>query len=224
MTNFLHAIAAHRNEVLPQLCADDLATTNDEGRTLLMEAAVAGNTAAVKHLCAMGADVHAVDQKGNTALHLSAEEGGHAAALLLAAGSDPKAVNKAGDTPLIHALTCGHAPSVRLLLQAYSAYGIDIGEEEDGSGTPALIHAMWNSSVVEVKLLLALGADVNAADADGRTALMHAAINEDVPMLRLLLRHGADTARTDAQGLRAADVARGAAAECLEQHAAQPQG
>lgn len=192
MTNFLHAIAAHRNEVLPQLCADDLATTNDEGRTLLMEAAVAGNTAAVKHLCAMGADVHAVDQQGNTALHLSAEEGGHAAALLLAAGADPKAVNKAGDTPLIHALTCGHAPSVRLLLQAYSAYGINIGEEEDSSGTPALIHAMWNGSVVEVKLLLALGADARECDADGDTPLLLAARFGHVAVARLLLRAGAD--------------------------------
>lgn len=86
-------------------------------------------------------------------------------------------------------------------------------------GTPLVVAAAVNGHAKATELLLAMGADVNAADADGRTALMHAAINEDVPMLRLLLRHGADTARTDAQGLRAADVARGGSAEWLEQPA-----
>lgn len=192
MKNFAHAIAAHRNEVLPQLTADDLVTRNKEGRTLLMEAALAGNTEAVKHLCAMGADVHAADADGNTALHLSAETGGHAAALLLAAGAASKAVNNAGDTPLIHALTSRHAPPVRMLLQAYSAYGIDIGEEEDNDGNRAIIHAMWNCNEVEVKLLLALGADVRECDADGDTPLLLAARFGHVAVARMLLEAGAD--------------------------------
>lgn len=117
----------------------------------------------------------------------------------------------------LRAAESGQCRALRLLVPQYAA------PTAVAEGMPLVAAAAVNGHTKATELLLALGADINAADADGRTALMHAAINEDVPMLRLLLRHGADTARTDAQGLRAADVARGAAAECLEQHAAQPQ-
>lgn len=192
MSMFAQAIAAHRNVVLPQLCGSDLAARDERGRTLLMEAALAGNAEAVKHLCTMGADVHATDEDGNTALHLSAEEGGHAAALLLAAGADPKTVNGEGDTPLIHALTCGYPIPLLPLLHAYQEHGIDIGEEEDIDGIRAVIYAVRRCSVDELKLLLALGADVRECDEKGDTPLLLAARYRRTEAVRALLEAGAD--------------------------------
>lgn len=192
MNTFAQAIAAHRNVVLPQLCGSDLAARDERGRTLLMEAALAGNAEAVNHLCAMGADVHATDKDGNTALHLSAEEGGHAAALLLAAGADSKAVNGEGDTPLIHALTCGYPIPLLPLLQAYQEHGIDIGEEEDIDGIRAVIYAVRRCVTAELKLLLALGADVRECDEKGDTPLLLAARYGRTEAVRALLGAGAD--------------------------------
>lgn len=192
MSTFAQAIAAHRNEVLPQLCGCDLEAVDERGRTLLMEAALAGNTAAVKHLCAMGAEVRAVDADGNTALHLSAEEGGHAAALLLAAGADPKAVNGEGDTPLLHVLTCAHPVPILPLLQAYMQHGVTIGEEEDIDGVRAVIYAVRRCSVAELNLLLALGVDVSECDEKGDTPLLLAARYGRTEAARLLLAAGAD--------------------------------
>lgn len=128
----------------------------------------------------------------------------------------------AGQTePVLHAaLRAAENGQCRVLQLMVPQYAAPTAVAE---GMPLVVAAAVNGHAKATELLLALGADINAADADGRTALMHAAINEDVPMLRLLLRHGAAADRTDAQGLCAADVARGAAAECLEQHAAQPQ-
>lgn len=192
MSMFAQAIAAHRNVVLPQLCGSDLAARDERGRTLLMEAALAGNAEAVNHLCAMGADVHATDKDGNTALHLSAEEGGHAAALLMAAGADPKALNHAGDTPLLHGLTCAHPVPILPLLQAYQEHGIDIGEEEDIDGIRAVIYTVRRGSVDELKLLLALGADVRECDEKGDTPLLLAARHGRTEAVRALLAAGAD--------------------------------
>lgn len=129
----------------------------------------------------------------------------------------------AGQTQVVlhAALRAAENGQCRVLQLMVPQYAAPTAAEE---GMPLAVAAAVNGHLKATELLLALGADVNAADADGRTALMHAAINDDVPMLRLLLQHGAAADRTDAQGLRAADVARGAAAECLEQHAAQPQG
>lgn len=185
-------VAAHRYSVLPQLQAADLSARDERGRTLLMEAALAGNAEAVNHLCAMGANVHATDKDGNTALHLSAEEGGHAAALLLAAGADPKAVNGEGDTPLIHALTCGYPIPLLPLLQAYQEHGIDIGEEEDIDGIRAVIYAVRRCVTAELKLLLALGADVRECDEKGDTPLLLAARYGRTASVRALLAWGAD--------------------------------
>lgn len=190
--NLSRAIAAHRNEVLPQLCGSDLAARDERGRTLLMEAALAGNTEAVKHLCAMGADVHTADADGNTALHLAAEEGGHAAALLLAAGADAKAHNAEGDTPLLHGLSCADSAPILPLLQAYKEHGITIGEEEDIDGIRAVIYAVRRCSVAELNLLLALGADVRECDEKGDTPLLLAARYGRVEAARLLLASGAD--------------------------------
>lgn len=217
MSMFAQAIAAHRNVVLPQLCGSDLAARDERGRSLLMEAALAGNAEAVNHLCAMGADVHAADKDGNTALHLSAEEGGHAAALLMAAGADPKVHNHAGDTPLLHGLTCGYPVPILPLLHAYQEHGIDIGEEEDIDGIRAVIYAVRRCVTAELKLLLALGADVRECDEKGDTPLLLAARYGRTEAARTLLASGADPNTCNQEGETPLHLAvRGNDAEMVE--------
>ncbi len=61
-----------------------------------------------------------------------------------------------------------------------------------------------------VVLLLAHGADVNAADADGWTPLMRAAFWGDLPLAKMLLVHGARRKARDKGGHTALDYAQAA--------------
>ena len=61
---------------------------------------------------------------------------------------------------------------------------------------------------VEVRALLAAGADVNGADPDGRTALMVAAGRNDQTLVELLLDAGADAGQRDIEGVSALTIAK----------------
>jgi len=61
---------------------------------------------------------------------------------------------------------------------------------------------------VEVRALLAVGADVNGADPDGRTALMVAAGLNDQALVELLLEAGADAGQRDIEGVSALTIAK----------------
>lgn len=185
------AIAMHHNEVLPRICANDLTTRNEYGYTLLMEAALAGNVEAARHLCAMGADVHAEGPNGNTALHLSARNGGQVAAVLLEAGADPFVENNDEETPLIHALVQKNGPSLLPLLRAYKEEDIDIDGESDG-GIPAVILAAHTYRTEELRLMLTMGGYWGSLDNDGNTPLMFAVKRGQTNAVRVLLEAGAD--------------------------------
>ena len=61
---------------------------------------------------------------------------------------------------------------------------------------------------VEVRALLAAGADVNGADPEGRTALMVAAGRNDKALVELLLEAGADAGQRDIEGVSALTIAK----------------
>lgn len=189
---FAQAIAAHRNEILPQLCGSDLAATDALGRTLLHQAASAANVEAVEYLCAAGADVNAPDNDRNTALHLCAAAGGQAAAALLAAGADPYGCNIWGATPLMHALCEGRFLSLRPLLAAYAERGVSLADDEDKDGVHVLLHAVRALMSDELRSVLALGGRVSACDEEGNTALLIAAGSGWATDVRELLAAGAD--------------------------------
>src|SRR5262245_57765452 len=105
----------------------------------LFQAALRGDSEAVRDLVKQGADVNAVDiEDGDSPIHRAAGAG-HVAAIraLIAAGAD---VNKAdgiqGATPLLFALAFGHAEAVIELLQ----HGAD-PYVEDGAGRNAFDRA-----------------------------------------------------------------------------------
>ena len=65
-----------------------------------------------------GLDADAVDDDGETALHLAAAGNGEAVAVLLAHGANTRAENFKGETPLATAVAAGHAAAAQLLAEA----------------------------------------------------------------------------------------------------------
>ncbi|XP_069158681.1 serine/threonine-protein phosphatase 6 regulatory ankyrin repeat subunit C-like isoform X2 [Procambarus clarkii] len=101
----LHVAAQHGHEscVVTLLGAGaDPDSRDDYGRSPLHYAAVGNHTGVVQVLLtAAGCDRHAVNKRGETALHKAARVGGlEATQCLVAAGLDPHARNIQGDTPL----------------------------------------------------------------------------------------------------------------------------
>ena len=155
----------------------------------LVEAARAGDTAAVRALLEANLDVNTPWPDGATALHWVVNwDDVETAALLITAGARVDATNDYGVTPLSLAATNGSAAMIELLLTA----GADPGTALP-SGETALMTAARTGKVDAVEALLAHGASVSAKDpAKGQTALMWAVSDNHVEVARLLLAHGAD--------------------------------
>jgi cytohesin len=64
----------------------------------------------------LGADLHALTTRGNTALHRASTT--ETVTWLLEAGAELNRRNDGGETPLIHAIRWGHVPAVTALVQA----------------------------------------------------------------------------------------------------------
>jgi ankyrin repeat protein len=111
-----------------------------------------------------------------------------------------------GATPFLRAAQSGDVELMKLLLQ----HGADPSISTFSNVTPLMVASgigwvegvtnEWSpqSTLAAVKLLIELGADVNAQDTlDGRTALMGAAHKGRNDVIELLVKHGADLAKRD---------------------------
>lgn len=140
----------------------------------------------------------------HTALQLAAERGHSNIISLLAScpSADLEAVDSRGLTPLFIAWRKGHLKCVEVLL-AHGA--LSAGSADIWNGNSLLHGAAWLCNIELVRLLLALGADVNARNAAGSTPLIAAVISTEiedarlrrkkaancVPVMRMLLDAGA---------------------------------
>ncbi len=172
-----------------------------------------GRAEAVLTLLTNGADAHATDSAGNTALHgavLSAEPG--VAAMLLDAGTPINAVNAAQDSALVVACRAANWPLVRFLLERGATPAV-------AGATPALVAAAGVTEDDErgVKLLLKQRAAVNVQDAQGRSALIAAAAEGHVQIAAALLAAGADPNLADTHGSTALMEAARAGASAIVQ-------
>ncbi len=171
-----------------------------EGMTALAHAAGAGRLEAVRRLITWGADVGIGRQE---ALVRAAGEGHRlVVGTLIAAGADVGVFPRDGWSALTAAIHGGHEDTARFLLRA----GADATEE--GAETTPLAIAIAEHSQALVEVLLAAGADVNAAGADGMTPLMQAVIyHQDrtgkSAFVETLLGRGADPNRADEEGMTA---------------------
>ncbi|MFO7876409.1 MAG: ankyrin repeat domain-containing protein [Desulfovermiculus sp.] len=168
----------------------------------LRQAAVEGEAEDVRLHIQQGANVHAVDDDQNTALHVAAREGHQEVALVLVeSGADVQARNTWNAAPVHYAAGYGHLNVAELLINHGTPKDL-LREEhalnEKGSG--ALHYAVMNESKEAAKYLLEAGIKVDVRDDQGRTPLHLAAMEGDRSLLNLLLKHGADLDARDDQG------------------------
>lgn len=100
-------------------------------------------------------------------------------------------------TPLMHAACVGSMPIAKLLLKRKKCALVNA---IDCRGMTALLFAVQENAEDVVRLLLAAGADCNAANGDGCTALIYAVRNKNVSVSRALLDANADVNVKDKDG------------------------
>ena len=124
-----------------------------------------------------------------------------------------------GATPLLRAAKAGDVGSIRLLL----AHGALVDLPNTMGITPLMATAGVGSTTIDIrarfrnepqcieaaKLLLAAGANVNAARDTGQTALHGAALWGWTDFVQFLANSGANLQATDRDGMKALDVAMG---------------
>ncbi len=107
-------------------------------------------------------------------------------------------------SPLASAARVGDLAGIRRLVKE----GADLNEPSGVNGWTPLHHAIHKNQIGSVRVLLELGADVNARVPHSVTPLMMAAGYGYDPIVRLLLEHNADPTIKDVHGETAIDYAR----------------
>jgi ankyrin repeat protein len=192
VTPLAAAVTARREALVTLLCEHQV--TVDQrlpgDATALMVAAAMGYPELVEQLLDAGADIHAVDAHGRSALHAAAQSAfehndslraRRLFDLLLKRGAELNRADAEGKTPLL------------LLLGAHLRPGSACDATHIGALVPVLLDA---------------GAALEHADQRGVTALHACAMHALLPPARVLLARGAARDATDAFGRTAADVAR----------------
>jgi ankyrin repeat protein len=170
-----------------------------QGWSALQESAAQGDATSVRALLAAGAnkssrvDGPQLRENGMTPLALAASKG-HAdvVRVLLTAGTGTED-GGAAPTPLERAARAGHRDAALLLRDAGGSTAFL--RERDGDGNYPLHTACRGGDLALARLLVELGADVNASNNYGGTALTCAA-NGRREMVELLLSAGANPSGT----------------------------
>jgi ankyrin repeat protein len=194
----------------------DVKAANRYGITPLYLACVNGSAQMIERLLNAGADPNFAGPEGETALMTAARTGSvPAAKVLLDRGAALEAREGwRGQTALMWATAQGHPAMVRELI----ARGADVNARSSlqkwerqvtaeprekwlpAGGLTPLLFASRQGCRECAGLLIAAGADINAADADGVTALLLAIINGHYDAAALLLEKGADANLADNAG------------------------
>ena len=156
----------------------------------LADAAMTGDTAAVRSLLRQEADVNASQIDGSTALHWAVRRDDlETAELLIRAGARVSAANAAGATPMQLATINGSAAMIERLLEA----GVDSNAALTQHGDTALMMAVRTGRPDAIQVLLDAGAEVNTKETwGGTTALMWAVSEHHADAVQMLIEHGAD--------------------------------
>jgi ankyrin repeat protein len=149
----------------------------------LQQAALDGNTDAVKRLVAGGTRIDAVDSDGHTALMWAAFNG-HTPVVryLLDEGAKLQAKDRFDRTPLMYASSGPNDETIKLLLSKGASPNL---QDKPERFTP-LMFAAAEGQMKIVLLLLEHGADPGTKDADGDTAESMAAKNGHSAVVEVL--------------------------------------
>lgn len=166
-----------------------VASVQGAGPSDVADAAMRGDTAAVRALIAQKADVNAPQGDGATALHWAVfRSDGELVNILLRAGANPKVTSRTGSTPLWLASINGDAAVLEVLIEA----GADPNEPLPLGRTPLMV-ASRTGKLDAMKVLIDAGADLNAKETErGTTAMMWAADQGHDAAIQLLIDRGAD--------------------------------
>ncbi|HTN26238.1 MAG TPA: ankyrin repeat domain-containing protein [Burkholderiales bacterium] len=175
-----------------------------------LHAAARGETRSMlETLLQHGADVHALDSYGWSALMHACSAGRAASAQrLLEAGARVEVADpKTGVTPLMLACERNSPELVQLLLERKAAVNAS-----DADGRSVLVRSVANAlggttSLDVIRLLLDAGADSETRDTDSLTPLMMAAVAGNMGLLALLILKKAAIGATDACGVPAIEQA-----------------
>ena len=171
---------------------------------LLHHPAKKGDETIVRDFVNMGADVEALDDRGETALHAAAvHDHTNTMRLLLDHGAmvDPQEGCNPARTTLSVAISNGNYDSVQLLIKE----GADMDRDSEEYGTPLMEAVCWSYNEKIVRLLLESGADPNMETAFGHGGnALHRAVFRpflfDSDILRLLIAKGGNLEAKDHDG------------------------
>jgi ankyrin repeat protein len=154
------------------------------------DAAMQGNREAVRSLLQKKANVNAPQIDGTTALHWTVQADDlETADLLIRAGANVSAMNRAGAAPMLLAAVNGNAAMIEKLIKA----GANPNAALTKSGDTALMMTAKTGKADAVKVLLDHSAQVNARETWGdTTALMWAVAEHHPAIVKILIDHGAD--------------------------------
>lgn len=163
--------------------------SNQRANTELLEAALEGDVRKASKTLKEGAMMEYKNAYGGTAIMNAAKMGNiEIIKLLLEKGADIDARDYEGKTALWKAIEAKKMETARFLIQN----GADIEAKQTMWGLTPLMHEAFYGEDATVKLLLDLGANINARDNEGNTALILAARRRDLEIIGLVLEHGAD--------------------------------
>ena len=185
-------------EILKYLIDNKYVQIN-KGHSMLVYAAVIGQTEVVELLLKHKASIEAADNNGNTALILAVSNNHSTTVeLLLKHKANTEAINNTGNTALFLAVAHDYSAVVELLLKHKANT-----EAADNNGNTVLILAVINNHSTAVELLLKHKANTEATNNDGYTALILAAGKGHSTAVELLLKYKANIDTTDNDGVTA---------------------
>jgi ankyrin repeat protein len=161
---------------------------NGAGVTLLQKEAMNLSVGGVAYMLALGADLHAKDGKGNTALHRCAgsDLGNDVVDLLLQRGANATEKNAEGLTPLQIAAMHGSERNFKMI----EAYDSDLSQK-DHEGRTLLMRAALGGKHAIIKHLIATGAVLEEKSPRGMTALDYALSAYEHSAAMTLIENGA---------------------------------
>ena len=155
---------------------------------------IGATVADVRRCLAAGADVHALDEDGDTPLHNAAFWGSpEMAQVLIDAGAKVDARNLRQETPLCEAAKRGNLKLMDVLLAANADIFARCQDNRTLLHFAAMNFGTLDNSEVIAKLLRS-GIPVNACDISDMTPLHYAASTGSIEMVEALLDAGADPA------------------------------
>ncbi|XP_016333944.1 NF-kappa-B inhibitor alpha-like [Sinocyclocheilus anshuiensis] len=144
---------------------------NNQRQTALHLAVITEQPLLVEQLLKAGCDASLVDDRGNTALHISCRKGSLACFSLLTQGC-PQQLPTILQTPNYNGQKCIHVVDIQgylSLLESLIQFGADINAQEQCNGRTALHLAVDLQNFELVKLLITKGADVHSFTYGGHT-------------------------------------------------------